>query len=230
MNASELRHEIETQGGIFHSSNDSEIIAYEIVRERLAAASIEEAIKRAMMKLEGAYSILVMSPRKMIAVRDPRGFRPLCIGKLDGHFIFASESCAIDAVGGVFLRDVTPGEIVVIEDGVMRAIDSGIHARRSFCCFEFIYFARPDSVIGGIGVERARQEMGRSLAVESGVEADIVVGVPDSGISAAIGYARESGIPYEVGMIKNKYIGRTFIQPSQGQRERAVKLKLNPLS
>ncbi|MDR1572423.1 MAG: amidophosphoribosyltransferase [Clostridiales Family XIII bacterium] len=229
VNAGELRHEIEMQGGIFHSSNDTEIVAYIIVRERLAAASIEDAVRRAMCRMKGAYSLLIMSPRKMIAVRDPNGFRPLCIGRMDGHFVFASETCALDAVGAEFLRDVRPGEIAVIEDGELRSIDSGIQAQKSFCCFEFIYFARPDSVIDGIGVEWARQQMGRSLAIESGVAADMVIGVPDSGISAAIGYARESGIPYGVGLIKNRYIGRTFIQPSQGQRERAVRLKLNPL-
>ncbi|MDR3295537.1 MAG: amidophosphoribosyltransferase [Clostridiales Family XIII bacterium] len=229
VNAGELRREIENQGGIFHSSNDSEIIAYVIVRERLAAGAIELAVERAMHQIRGAYSMLVMSPRKLIAARDPNGFRPLSIGMLDNHYIFASETCAIDAVGGVFLREVMPGEIAVVEDDVLRSIDTGLRAEKSFCAFEFIYFARPDSVLEGISVDHARQEMGRSLARESGVEADIVIAVPDSGISAAIGYAKESGIPYGVGLIKNRYIGRTFIQPSQGQRERAVRLKLNPL-
>ncbi|MDR1247515.1 MAG: amidophosphoribosyltransferase [Clostridiales Family XIII bacterium] len=231
VNAGELRHDIEKIGGIFHSSNDTEIIAYIIVQERLSVNSIEEALSRAMRRIKGAYSLLIMSPRKLIAARDPNGFRPLCAGKLDNHYIFASETCAIDAVGGTFLRDVAPGEIVVVENGRMRSIDSGLHAdNKSFCSFEFIYFARPDSILEGIGVEWARQEMGRYLARESSVDADIVIGVPDSGISAAQGYAAETGIPYGVGLIKNRYIGRTFIQPSQGQRERAVRLKLNPLS
>jgi amidophosphoribosyltransferase len=229
VNAGALRHDIEMQGGIFHSSNDSEIIAYIIVQERLKTDSIEEAVQRAMHRVKGAYSLLIMSPRKLIAVRDPNGFRPLCVGKLEDHFIFASETCAIDAVGGAYIRDVRPGEILVVEDDRLRSIDSGLRAEKSFCSFEFIYFARPDSVLEGIGVEWARQELGRSLVRENPVEADIVVGVPDSGISAAMGYARESGIPYGVGLIKNRYIGRTFIQPSQGQRERAVRLKLNPL-
>ncbi|MDR1134817.1 MAG: amidophosphoribosyltransferase [Clostridiales Family XIII bacterium] len=230
VNAGELRHQIETSGGIFHSTNDSEIIAYIIVQERLRTNSIEDAVKSAMQRIKGAYSLLIMSPRKMVAVRDPNGFRPLCIGKFEGHYIFASESCAIDAVGGEFIRDVLPGEIIVVEDGVMHPMDSGVHAPKSFCSFEFIYFSRPDSVLEGLSVESARQEMGKCLAKQSPVDADIVIGVPDSGISAAIGYAIGSGIPYGVGLIKNRYIGRTFIQPSQGQRERAVKLKLNPLA
>jgi amidophosphoribosyltransferase len=230
VNAGELRREIEMKGGIFHSSSDTEIIAYVIVQERLLTNSIEEALLRTMRRIKGAYSLLLMSPRKMIAARDPNGFRPLSMGKLDKHFIFASETCAIDAVGGVFLRDIKPGEIAVVENNQLRSIDSGLRADKSFCSFEFIYFARPDSVLEGIGVEWARQEMGKSLARESGVDADIVIGVPDSGISAAQGYAKESGIPYGVGLIKNRYIGRTFIQPSQGQRERAVRLKLNPLA
>jgi amidophosphoribosyltransferase len=229
VNAAELRSEIEMQGGIFHSSNDSEIIAYIIVQERLRTDSIEAALSLTMRRIKGAYSLLIMSPRKLIAVRDPNGFRPLCIGVLDGHFMFASETCAIDAVGGTYIRDVQPGEIVVIEDDQMRSIDPGVRAEPSFCSFEFIYFARPDSILEGIGVEWVRQELGKSLARESGVEADIVIGVPDSGISAAIGYSKESGILYGVGLIKNRYIGRTFIQPTQGQRERAVRLKLNPL-
>ncbi|MDR0570341.1 MAG: amidophosphoribosyltransferase [Clostridiales Family XIII bacterium] len=230
VNANELRHQIEMAGGIFHSSNDSEIIAYIIVQERLGSKSIEEALMKAMRRISGAYSLLIMSPRKLIAARDPNGFRPLCMGKVAGHYVFASESCAIDAVGGEFIRDVSPGEIIVIENGRMRALDSGLHAKKAFCSFEFIYFARPDSILEGVSVEKVRQEMGRSLARENFADADIVVGVPDSGISAAIGYSLESGIPYGVGLIKNRYIGRTFIQPVQGQRERAVKLKLNPLS
>jgi amidophosphoribosyltransferase len=230
VNAGELRREIEMKGGIFHSSSDTEIIAYILVQERLVAPSIEEALQSAMRRIRGAYSLLLMSPRKLIAARDPNGFRPLCMGRLDNHYIFASESCAIDAVGGTFLHDIKPGEIVVVEKDQLRFIDSGLHSKKSFCSFEFIYFARPDSVLEGIGVEWARQEMGRRLACESGVVADIVIGVPDSGISAAQGYARESKIPYGLGLIKNRYVGRTFIQPSQDRRERAVRLKLNPLA
>jgi amidophosphoribosyltransferase len=230
VNAAELRHDIEMSGGIFHSSNDSEIIAYIIVQERLNSKSIEEALMKTMKRIKGAYSLLIMSPRKLIAARDPNGFRPLCMGKVEGHYMFASETCAIDAVGGEFIADVEPGQIIVIENGAMRTLDSGLKTNKTFCSFEFIYFARPDSILEGVSVEKIRQKMGRSLSIESGVEADIVIGVPDSGLSAAIGYSLESGIPYGVGLIKNRYIGRTFIQPVQGQRERAVKLKLNPLS
>ncbi|MDR1028059.1 MAG: amidophosphoribosyltransferase [Clostridiales Family XIII bacterium] len=230
INAGALRHEIEQQGGIFHSTGDSEIIAYQIVRERLRSSSIQEALKNTMHRIKGAYSLLAMSPRKMLAARDPNGFRPLSVGRLRGHYIFASETCAIDAVGGEFIRDVRPGEIILIEDGALTSIDSGLKANPSFCSFEFIYFSRPDSVINGVSVELARRKMGRALARECGADADIIVAVPDSGLSAAAGYAEASGLPNVSGLIKNRYIGRTFIQPSQGRRERDVRLKLNPLS
>ncbi|MDR0851262.1 MAG: amidophosphoribosyltransferase [Clostridiales Family XIII bacterium] len=230
VNAGILRHEIELAGGIFHTTSDSEIIAYTIVRERINSDSIEEAVKKTMHRISGAYALLAMSPRKMIAARDPNGFRPLSIGMLQGNYIFASETCAIDAVGGEFIRDVAPGEIVIVENGNLMSMDAGLPIRPSFCSFEFIYFSRPDSVIGGVSVEMVRRDMGRALAKESGVCADIVVAVPDSGLSAAAGYAEASGLPNVVGFIKNRYIGRTFIQPSQGQRERSVRLKLNPLA
>ncbi|MDR3072219.1 MAG: amidophosphoribosyltransferase [Clostridiales Family XIII bacterium] len=230
VNAGELRREIELKGGIFHSTSDSEIIAYTIVKERLKSKSIEEAVQRTMHQIKGAYCLLAMSPRKMIAARDPNGFRPLSIGMLGENYIFASESCAIDAVGGKFLRDVEPGEIIIVENGNFTSMDSGLRSERSFCSFEFIYFARPDSIIEGISVEHARRKMGAALARESGVEADIVCAVPDSGLSAAAGYAEASGLPNVVGLIKNRYIGRTFIQPSQGQRELEVRMKLNPMS
>jgi amidophosphoribosyltransferase len=230
INAASLRREIEMAGGIFRGTSDSEIIAYTIVRERLVSDSIEEAVKRAMRRIKGAYCILAMSPRKLIAARDPDGFRPLVLGRLGDSYIFASESCAIDAVGGEFVRDVEPGEIILIEDGKLTSIDSGLRASQSFCSFEFIYFSRPDSVHEGASVELARRRMGRALARESGVDADIVVAVPDSGVPAAAGYAEESGLQNIVGLIKNRYIGRTFIQPHQNQREQAVRLKLNPLA
>ncbi|MDR3364340.1 MAG: amidophosphoribosyltransferase [Clostridiales Family XIII bacterium] len=230
VNADALREEIELGGGIFHGTGDSEIIAYTIVRERIHSASIEEAVLKAMRRIKGAYSLLAMSPRKLIAARDPNGFRPLSIGMAGGKYIFASETCAIDAVGGAYLRDVEPGEVVVIEDGKLISIDSGLPVKKSFCSFEFIYFSRPDSIIGGIGVDWARREMGRALARENSVPADIVVAVPDSGLSAARGYSEESGLPNVMGLVKNRYIGRTFIQPTQGAREREVRLKLNPLS
>ena len=230
VNAGSLRHDIEMQGGIFQSTGDSEIIAYTMVRERLRSESIQDALKKTMALIKGAYSLLAMSPRKVIAARDPNGYRPLSIGTLRGNYIFASETCAIDAVGGKYLRDVQPGEIVVVENGELKSMDSGLEKHRSFCSFEFIYFSRPDSKLEGISVEMTRRKMGKALAVESGVPADAVVAVPDSGLSAAVGYSEQSGLPNIMGLVKNRYIGRTFIQPSQGQRERDVRLKLNPLS
>ena len=230
VNSGALREEIEMAGGVFHGTSDGEIIAYVIVRERTESGSIEEAVMKAMHRIKGAYSLVAMSPRKMIAARDPGGFRPLSIGMLDGSYIFASESCAIDAIGGAYLRDVAPGEIVIVEDGKLTSMDSGLAVKRSFCCFEFIYFSRPDSIVDGVGVDWARREIGKALAAETGVPADIVVAVPDSGLSAASGYSEGSGLPNAMGLIKNRYIARTFIQPTQEGRERAVRLKLNPLS
>jgi len=231
VNAGELRRKIELNGGIFRSSNDSEVLVYTIVGERIKCGSIEEAVLRSMDIIEGAYSLVVMSPRKLIAARDRQGFRPLCIGRRDGCWMFASETCALDALGAEFVRDVEPGEVCVVENGELRSLGASGRAKgkTSFCVFEYIYFARPDSVIDGASVELARQEAGRFLAVEHPVEADVVIGVPDSGIPAAIGYAKASGIPYGVGLIKNRYVARTFIQPGQDKRERSVKLKLNAL-
>ncbi|MDR1272074.1 MAG: amidophosphoribosyltransferase [Clostridiales Family XIII bacterium] len=229
VNAATLRKEIEMNGGIFHTNSDSEIIAYTIVRERIGSASIEEAVKKAMGIIKGAYSLVAMSPRKMIAARDPNGFRPLCIGRHERGYVFASESCAIDAIGADFIRHVEPGEIVIVEDGVLASMDSGLTVSRSLCSFEYIYFSRPDSIIQGVGVDYARREMGKVLAREKPADADIVVAVPDSGLSAAQGYSDESGLPNITGLVKNRYIGRTFIQPTQGRRERDVRMKLNPL-
>lgn len=229
VNAGALRRRIELAGGIFRSSNDTEVLVYTIVNERLKCGSIEEAVKNTMGVIEGAYSLVVMSPRKLIAARDPHGFRPLCIGLLDGAYIFASETCALDALGAQFVRDVAPGEICVVENGELRSLHCGVQCKTSACVFEYIYFARPDSVIDGASVELARQEAGKYLSIEHPVGADVVIGVPDSGIPAAIGYAKFSGIPYGVGLIKNRYIARTFIQPGQDKRERSVRLKLNAL-
>ena len=230
-NAAELREELELGGAIFHSTSDSEVIAYTITRERIASGSIEEAIERAMPKLRGAYSLIIMSPQKLIAVRDPNGFRPLCIGKMGDAWIFASESCALDTLGAEFVREVEPGEIVVAGKEGLRSIRTHCgKAPSSFCVFEFIYFARPDSVVEGSSVHRARQRAGAFLALEHPVQADVVIGVPDSGLDAALGYAKQSGIPYGVGFIKNRYIGRTFIQSTQKQRENSVRLKLNAVS
>ena len=230
-NSHALRRELESRGSIFQTTTDSEVIAYLIVQERLRAPSIEEAVSAAMERLEGAYSLVISSPSKLIAVRDPHGFRPLCMGELrDGSVVFASESCALDAIGARFLRDLRPGEIVVADARGVRGIETHCgKAPKSLCVFEFIYFARPDSVIDGSSVHVARQRAGAFLALEHPVQADVVIGVPDSGLDAALGYARQSGIPYGMGFIKNKYIGRTFISPTQALRESEVSIKLNPI-
>ena len=211
-NSMELRDQLEKQGSIFHTSTDSEVIAYIIVQERLRCGSIEAAVSAAMNRIEGAYSLVISSPTKLIAARDPHGFRPLCMGRRqDGEIVFASESCALDAVGAVFERDLLPGEIVIVtSEGIKLDRSHCDTAKRSMCVFEFIYFARPDSVIDGCSVNLARKRAGAFLAQEHPVEADVVIGVPDSGLDAALGYAEKSGIPYAIGFTKNKYIGRTF--------------------
>lgn len=230
-NSLELREALEARGSIFHTTTDSEVIAYVIVQERLRCGSIEEAVAAAMDTLQGAYSLVIASPSKLIAARDMHGFRPLCMGRRrDGAVVFASESCALDAVGAQFLRDLLPGEIVTVSaDGIHSDTRRCARVPKRFCVFEYIYFARPDSVIDGASVCLARQRAGAFLAQEHPVDADVVIGVPDSGLDAAIGYAKASGIPYEIGFTKNKYIGRTFIAPTQGQREDGVSIKLNPI-
>ena len=231
VNVDNLRRHYEYRGAIFHTTTDSEIIAYIIAQERLLCGSIERAVANAIHQLRGAFSLVVMSSRKLIAARDPWGFRPLCIGKRGDAWIFASESCALDCVGATFIRDVEPGEVVYVDlNGELQSIrDCCGTEKTSLCIFEYLYFARPDSIIDGQSVHDARILAGRCLAKEHPVEADVVIGVPDSGLNAAKGYAMESGIPYNDGLIKNRYIGRTFIQPGQANREQAVKLKLNPL-
>lgn len=230
-NAAELRTEFELNGAIFHTTSDTEAIAYAITRERLRAPSIQQAVCRAMDTLKGAYSLVIMSPRKLIAVRDPIGFRPLCIGRLsNGGWVVASESCALTAIGAEFVRDVRPGELITISDAGLESDTSHCGHKGATCVFEFIYFARPDSVLDGSCVHTARQRAGAFLALEHPVQADVVIGVPDSGLDAALGYARQSGIPYGVGFVKNKYIGRTFIQPEQKERENAVSIKLSPIA
>lgn len=228
-NAAELREAVELTGAIFHTTSDTEVIAYTITKERLTAPSIQAAVVAAMDKIKGAYSLVIMSPRKLIAARDPNGFRPLCMGKLGESVVFASESCALDAIGASFVRDVEPGEVVVVTDEGIQSDRTHCGRPRSFCVFEYIYFARPDSVIDGCSVHEARLRAGAILALEHPVQADVVIGVPDSGLDAALGYARQSGIPYGIGFLKNKYIGRTFIAPVQAQRENAVRIKLNPI-
>lgn len=256
-NAAELRNRLELSGAIFHTTSDTETIAYIVTRERLRTASIEEALSAAMNTLDGAYSLVLMSARKLICARDPYGFRPLCYGRTpDGMYVAASESCALKAIGAEFIRDLEPGEILVFSQGGIvshrdqcGSVVQGGHCvvsdvqgehceivsyrehcgrqKKKLCIFEYIYFARPDSVIDGVSVHGARVQAGRILARKHPVEADIVVGVPDSGLDAALGFSMESGIPYGIGLIKNKYIGRTFIAPEQSARLDQVRIKLS---
>ena len=230
-NAAELRRDLELSGAIFHTTSDTETIAYLVTKERLKAPSIEDALSAAMPKLDGAYSLVLMSPQKLLCARDPYGFRPLCYGRMaDGTWVVASESCALKAVGAEFVRDVEPGEILVFtRDGVTSRREHCGTKNRRFCVFEYIYFARPDSMIDGVSVHHARRTAGKILARECPADADIVIGVPDSGLDAALGFAEESGIPYGIGLIKNKYIGRTFISPSQSARLDQVKIKLSAI-
>lgn len=229
VNIPELKKELEYGGAIFQTSCDAEIIAYIIARERLNAGSIEQALVNTMKKLKGAYSLVMMSPKKLIAARDPQGFRPLCIGKIGESYCFASETCALSSLGADYVRDVEPGEVVVVDENGLRSLKDHCGQKSSLCIFEFVYFARPDSIIDGQSVHFARQNAGRILAQEHPVEADLVMGVPDSGLDAALGYSYESGIPYGMGFVKNRYIGRTFIQETQKQRERSVSIKLGAL-
>ena len=228
-NAAVLRSKLESKGAIFHTTSDSEAIAYLITKERLQCESIETAVERTIPHLRGAYSLIIMSPTKLIAVRDPNAFRPLCYGKTeDGSYVVASESCALDSVGATFIRDLDAGEILVFDKHGIRSLRT--HCKKgkaTSCIFEYIYFARPDSCIDGTWVHEARKRAGRILAQTYPVEADVVIGVPDSGLDAAIGYAEYAGIPFDTGFVKNKYIGRTFIAPSDAQRRNGVRIKLN---
>ncbi|MBQ4580267.1 MAG: amidophosphoribosyltransferase [Clostridia bacterium] len=228
-NAAELREELEANGAIFHATADTEVIAYIITQERLKCGSIEDAVFSTMGIIKGAYSMVVMSPTKMIACRDPHGFRPLCMGHIGEDIVFASESCALDAVGATFDRDIEAGEMVVVsKEGITsRKVENACHD--GLCVFEFVYTARPDSVVDGSSVHEARKRAGAFLALEHPVQADVVIGVPDSGLDAALGFAQQSGIPYGIGFLKNKYIGRTFILPEQKQRQDAVRIKLNAI-
>lgn len=228
-NAIELRRELEYTGAIFQTTIDSEVIAYHIARERLNVSMAEEAVKRAMGKIKGAYALVVSSPRKMIGARDPFGLKPLCIGKEGNTYFLASESCAIAAVGAEFVRDVEPGEIVTItKDGIQSDLSMAIEPEsQARCIFEYIYFARTDSTIDKVNVYHSRIIAGKALAQSYPVDADLVVGVPDSGLVAAKGYSEQSGIPYGMAFHKNSYVGRTFIKPKQSQRESSVKIKLN---
>jgi amidophosphoribosyltransferase len=231
INANELRSELEYTGAIFQTTIDSEVIAYHIARERLNSKTAEEAVQRACRKLKGAYALVVASPRKLIAARDPFGFKPLCIGKRDNAYIVASETCALDTIGATFVRDVLPGEVVAItQDGITSDTSMALpKEKQARCIFEYIYFARPDSHFDGESVYASRIRAGRFLAMDSPVDADIVTGVPESGNAAALGYSLESGIPYGTAFVKNSYVGRTFIKPKQSSRESSVQIKLNVL-
>ena len=230
-NSFELRSALEGEGSIFHTTSDTEVIAYVITKERVKSRSIEEAVLGAMDKLQGAYSLVVMSPTKLIAARDPHGFRPLCYGvREDGSHIVASESCALNAIGAKLVREIEPGEMLVITKDGVKSDKSHCGGKKSLCVFEFFYTARPDSEIDGCFVHDARKRAGAFLAEKYKIDADIVIGVPDSGLDAALGYSQASGIPYGIGFLKNKYIGRTFIAPDQKMREDRVKIKLNVIA
>ncbi len=228
-NSDSIRNRLESEGAIFQTTVDSEIIAYLIARERLKCKSVEEAVYKVIPQIKGSSSLIVMSPKKLIAARDIYGLRPLCIGKLKNSYVIASETSAFNAIGAEFLREVEPGEVICITKDGISSQKVKENCSKNMCVFEYIYFARPDSTIEGVNVYEARKEGGRILARQYPVEADMVIGVPDSGLVAAIGYAEESGIPYGEGFVKNRYIGRTFIKPNQSERELAVKLKLNVL-
>jgi len=229
VNALELRERLEEEGSIFRGTSDSEVIVHLIVKSK--KKRFLEKLMDALSQLKGAYSLLVMTNKKLIAIRDPWGFRPLCMGELDGSPVFASETCAFDLIGAKYIRDVEPGEVILIENGRVESyrIPAFTGARKSQCIFEFVYFARPDSKIFGKSVYEVRREFGRRLARENPVEADIVVPVPDSGVVPALGYSQEAGVPFELALIRNHYVGRTFIKPQQRMRDIGVKVKLNPV-
>ncbi|OEF99475.1 amidophosphoribosyltransferase [Vulcanibacillus modesticaldus] len=225
VNAVQIRHQLERQGSIFQTTSDTEVIAHLIARSMYE--EIEEAVKEALGVIKGAYALLIMTNDKLIVALDPNGLRPLALGKLEEGYVISSETAAFDVIGATYLRDIEPGEFLVLEKGDLRAERFTVRTRRATCSFEYIYFARPDSDINGINVHLARKRLGKRLAEEHPVEADVVTGVPDSSISAAIGFAERAGIPYELGLVKNRYIGRTFIQPSQELREKGVRMKLS---
>lgn len=229
-NAEEFRERLELTGAIFHSTSDAEVISYMITKARLSTDSIESAVQEALKEITGAYSLVVMSPKKLIAARDPKGFRPLCIGMSGNDYLVVSESCALDCLGATFLRDVEPGEIIVIDENGLRSVQAGTGKPSGLCVFEFIYFARQDSVIEGMSVHEARRKAGELLAKEHPVDADVVIGVPESGIDAAMGYSHAANIPHGMGFTKNRYVGRTFFQPTQQERERVVGIKLNAIA
>ncbi|WP_010632496.1 amidophosphoribosyltransferase [Sporolactobacillus vineae] len=227
VNAHKLKGELEERGSIFQTTSDTEVIAHLIKRDY--ADSFMESLKHALSVIKGAYALTMLTEHQLIAALDPNGLRPLSLGRLGDAWVVASETCAFDLIGATYVRDVNPGEIVMINNEGMRSEFFTNHTQPAICSMEYIYFSRPDSNIQGINVHAARKNLGKMLAQEAPVEADVVTGVPDSSISAAIGYAEATGIPYELGMIKNRYVGRTFIQPSQELREQGVKMKLSPV-
>ncbi|NLP52636.1 amidophosphoribosyltransferase [Bacillus sp. RO1] len=227
VNANALKHQLETMGSILQTTSDTEVLAHLI--KRSGYTLLKDRVKNALSMLKGAYAFLIMTETEMMVALDPNGLRPLSLGKLNDAYVVASETCAFDVVGAEFIRDIEPGELLIIDNGGLHSERFTMHTQRAMCSMEYIYFSRPDSNIDGINVHTARKSLGKQLAMESGVEADVVTGVPDSSISAAIGYAELSGIPYELGLIKNRYVGRTFIQPSQSLREQGVKMKLSPV-
>lgn len=227
VNADQIRNRLVDDGSIFQSTTDSEVIVHLIARSK--AKGFPQRIIESLSKIEGAYSLLFLSEGHMIGIRDPRGFRPLALGKIGEGFCLVSETCALDLIGAKLIREIEPGEMVIISDAGLRSFKPFSPEKTSFCVFEYIYFARPDSMIHGLNVHLTRKEFGRQLARESGTDADVVIPIPDSGNSAALGYAEESGISYDIGMIRNRYVGRTFIEPKQSIRHFGVKLKLNPV-
>lgn len=227
VNAEELRKRLATYGSVFQTTTDTEVVANLLAR--YSQDKLEDALAKCMIDMKGAYALLIMTEDKLIGVRDPLGIRPLCLGSIGDTYFLSSESAALDTIGAAFIRDIEPGEIVVIDKDGLRSIKAASFSHRAHCVFEYIYFARPDSTLDGINVYKARRELGRELARENNIEADIVISVPDSGTASALGYADEAGLPFEEGLMKNRYVGRTFIQPTQQMRELGVKLKLNAI-
>jgi amidophosphoribosyltransferase len=228
INTVELKKRLETYGSVFQTTTDTEIIANLLAR--YSQDTMEDALAKCMIDIKGAFALLIMTEDRLVGVRDQMGIRPLCIGNLNGDYILASESAALDTVGAEFIRDVNPGEIIVIDEKGLRSQQVLKSPRKAHCVFEYIYFARPDSNMDGLNVNRVRREIGKQLARDHKIDADIVISVPDSGTSAALGYAEESGLPFEEGLMKNRYVGRTFIQPTQQMRELGVRMKLNAVA
>ncbi len=227
VNTVELRRRLATYGSVFQTTTDTEVVANLLAR--YSQDQMEDALAKVMIDMKGAYALVIMSEDRLVGVRDPMGIRPLCLGEISGSYVLASESAALDTIGARFIRDVNPGEIIVIDKSGLRSLQVFNSPQSANCIFEYIYFARPDSTIDGINVYQARRETGRRLAREALIDADLVISVPDSGTSSALGYAEEAGLPFEEGLMKNRYVGRTFIQPSQKMREIGVRLKLNPI-